>query len=213
MAIFVKHPSFIFFSFTLSLALGWFEAKPAQATPEYYQARPCNRFDFGPNFYALEEPTGKVNKSLCIPPRSQVRAQSVPLRQIADDRSFLFSSKSVRNVGRVQAQTQIIQVQRAPVQPPAAQPRIICGDGEVYVLPPLPATNPGTPLVVPAKRAVATSTVSGRRVQQNPEVKIPAALSYGSKGYSLGASAPGAYTSGQGYAQAVVKARIRPEGE
>lgn len=208
MVISVKHPSFIFFSFTLSLSLGWFQAKPAQAAPEYH---PCNRFDFGPNYYLEDGPTGKVNKSLCIPPRSQVRAQSLPQRQIAGDRSFLVSARPVPYVERVQSPT--VQVQRAPVQPLSAQPRIVCGDGEVYILPPLPATNPGTPLATPTKRAVATSTVCGRPVQQSPVVRTPAALSYGSKGYSLGASAPSAYTSGQGYAQAEVKARIRREGE
>lgn len=227
MAIFVKHHSLILFSFTVALSLGWFQALPAQAGSSLDRSATPNRFRYGKNIWAEDADTGRVNKDLCIPPRSQVQPQALPQRQVAGDRNFLQSSRATLVPQSVQVVQRVSTVQAAPspqyvpsppvqplsAQPGAVQPRIVCGDGEVYIFPPVTAVNPGTPLAAPVNRGVrpgAATSVSARRVTHRSVAKDPTVMTYAGKGYSPGSSAPGAYASGtQGYAQAEVSARVR----
>lgn len=236
MAIFVKHNSLILFSFTLSLGVGCLQALPAQASEHFQQSATPNRFDFDSNFWPKDGPTGSVDRALCIEPKAQVRRHSVPQMQFAGDRSFLQTVRPALVTQSVQVVQRASTVQAAPspqyipsppvqplsaqpvaMQPNAPQPRIVCGDGEVYIYQPVSPPKASTPLGAPANRGVrpgANSRVSARLMPSNDVAKVPAMMTYGSKGYSLGAANPSAYAAGSGVVtRTEVSGKVRPKGK
>lgn len=240
MAIFVKHHSLILFSFALSLSVGWFQALPAQASEHFQQSATPNRFDFDSNFWPKDGPTGSVDRALCIEPKAQVRRHSVPQMQFAGDRSFLQTvrpalvTQSLTTVQRVSTVQRLSTVQAAPspqyvpvqvnppvqplsAQPGAVQPRIVCGDGEVYIFQPVSQPKASTPLGAPANRGVrpgVNNRVSARLLPSNDSAKMPTMMTYGPNGYSLGAANPSAYAAGSGVVtRTEVSGKVRPKGE
>ena len=224
MAIFVKHHSLILFSFTVSLSMGGFQALPAQASEHFQQSATPNRFDFDSNFWPKDGPTGSVDRALCIEPKAQVRRHSVPQMQFAGDRSFLQSSRPAlitQRVSTVQAtpNPQYVPVQVNPpvqplsAQPGAVQPRIFCGDGEVYIYQSVTPPKASTPLGAPANRGVrpeVNNRVSARLLPSNDSAKMPAMMTYGSRGYAPGSVMP---VGSDMHCVGVVSGRVRPKSE